>query len=49
MNKGASVILLILVILGLVFLAQYVGFNVQLYWPIIVIVFVAVVIWGGGK
>lgn len=43
-NKGSSPIVIILAVLGLIFIAQFVGVNLQLYWPVIVIAVVAVLI-----
>lgn len=48
-NRGASIVLVILAVLGLIFLVQLMGVNVRTSWPIIAIVFIAMLVWGGGK
>ncbi len=48
-NGGASIAIVILAILGMVFLAQYFGYDVRTYWPILAIIIVVVFILGGGK
>ncbi len=45
-NGGASIAVLVLAILGLIFVAQWFGFNITVYWPIILIVVIAVILWG---
>ena len=43
-QKGASIAVVILVILGLVFLAQLMGFDLRLYWWVVAIIAVAAII-----
>lgn len=48
-NKGASIALVILAILGIIFIAQYIGLDVRTSWPVLAIILVVVVILSGGK
>lgn len=48
-NKGASIALVVLAILGIIFIAQFAGLDVRTSWPVLAIILIAVIILSGGK